>query len=335
MRGGAPHFGASPEKTLPIARVAAQATSAMRAILLGILLAMLAAPPADAQVLERTLAAQAGYRLFVRNADAAIQSLLIERAGARELRITNAARFINWRLPPGLPVLNSPTIVVSLSGGRGCCSTFLFFQSDRSGWRHLGSFPVLRQDPRSIPLTDPATGDTLWLPDPVMTYWDGTGPDSWDILPPVAVRLRGGRLAANPAAMRRPLAEALGDACLRRGGNDPVLIPGAEDLAGMLAELADLHRTPRDNTLGAGIAYAQRAACLVYFGHAAQAQLLLAAWPASQPGGEAVATQMRLRLLCSEHIAALREANGRHPWLDGECPGEADPRLRLLHPPPP
>ena len=49
------------------------------------------------------LTAHAGFQPFVRGAHASLQSLLFDRAGQPDFRVTSAIRFINGALPSGPP----------------------------------------------------------------------------------------------------------------------------------------------------------------------------------------------------------------------------------------
>lgn len=65
------------------------------------MLAVFPAPVPRGSDARTHLTAHAGFRLFVRGADASLQSLLFDRAGPPDLYVTSAIRFINGALPSG------------------------------------------------------------------------------------------------------------------------------------------------------------------------------------------------------------------------------------------
>jgi hypothetical protein len=73
-----------------------------------------------------------------------------------------------------------------------------------------------------------------------------------------------------------------------------------------------------------GVEAARLAACLVYAGHAAEAQgLLRAAWPEGAPGLAETERQLAARIACSPFVAAVRAVNApARPLYDRGLPAE-------------
>jgi hypothetical protein len=125
--------------------------------------------------------------------------------------------------------------------------------------------------------------------------------------------------------MRRPVAEALGTACADMTAPEDMPPPEQRittypDIAAAIAALRARSWTARDG-LHPGVEAARLAACLVYAGHASEAQRLLrAAWPDGAPGLAETERQLAARIACSPFAAAVRAANPpRAPYTTAAC----------------
>lgn len=212
-------------------------------------------------------------------------------------------------------------LVNGSSGGAYCCDTTHLFRRHAGRSFLVGSF-YRGKGGRPAPAVE---GDVLWMPDPAFDFWDLNVSLSNDLMPAMALRLSAGRLVPDPAAMRVPQAQALGDACLRRGNglmNSNYLPPSFATLEEAVAELprGEWDRDPRrQENWRPEAEIPRRALCLLFAGHGRAALLMMEAWPRDRPDRALALRQLRARLLCEgPWLSTLRVLNGPgHPWLSG------------------
>ncbi len=280
---------------------------------LGLLIAL--AAPAAAQR-ERVLDSVGSHRLVVRETSEGEEALLVANSGARRQAMANDQRFeVVQRITLG----NTPGLVVrGWSGGAYCCFTLHVFQRTQRGYVLAGSFVTGKAEAAQL-ATD---GAIFWLPDGAFDFWDVGAGRSNDLMPPIALRFTQGRLRPDPEAMRRPLADALGDSCTARGQNRSSRVPHFTGLEAAIAELpaGTWGSNPGGDNWRPEAEIPRRALCLLYAGHGDAAIAMFGAWPAAQRHRAAAERQLRARLLCeSATLPALRALNPDHPWLAGEC----------------
>lgn len=211
------------------------------------------------------------------------------------------------------------------SGGAYCCFRLAILVESRAGWILAGQMDV----GTGGALQPVPEGAGLWLPDGGFDFWDMAASQGTGLRPPIAWRLRHGRLMPDAELMRRPVAEALGESCTRLGqafdeGRLPHFSTPEQAMAGLPA--GEWGQSPQGRRSWRPEAeFARRALCLLHMGHGEAALRLLDAWPEDRPGRPETLAQLRARLLCaSPALAALRVLNGaNHPWLSGTC-GEAE-----------
>ncbi|WP_347542528.1 hypothetical protein [Roseomonas sp. CAU 1739] len=229
----------------------------------------------------------------------------------------------------GEPITIAPgqvaTGITGWTGGAYCCWTLHLFRADAGTLQHIGSLPLGKREPSEIRLPPPGGGPSILLADAAFDFWEAPISRSTDLHPTVPFRWTGRRLEPDVAAMRRPVTAALGTACVEMAA--PADRPPPEqrvttypDLAAALASLRAADWNAQRGT-HPGVEAARLAACLIYAGHAAEAQRLLSeAWPPGSAGLPETERQLAARLACSPFVAAVRAANAPGaPYLSGRC----------------
>jgi hypothetical protein len=249
--------------------------------------------------------------------------LVASGAGGRVVHRAEAVGFslveATSEIRPG-PAGSPPLVAVLAEGAGGCCRSWHFFTTDASrGLVFLGQAPAAVGRPSLAALARSA--ETLVLiADPAFDGWaPGLGPDG-DLRPPVALRLRAGRLRAEGAAMRRTVAEALGPTCEATRPDGPAGEPPPETVEQAARRIRALPWSPT-----AEARLARWSLCLVYAGRAVEARRLLGlGWPAHTPGARQLEDRLGVRLACSPYVTAVREANEPgQPFLASECPARS------------
>jgi hypothetical protein len=199
-----------------------------------------------------------------------------------------------------------------------------------AAWRIWARSPSARPSRLSYCSRAPRIGRGC-ASDAAFGFWDFAASRSTDLDPPVVLRLQGGRLAPDLAAMRRGVAEALGGACdprwdptaLRSEGLEAPSLSAYADLesAARTLQQADWSRDGRIGRRHPAAEAARLAACLIYSGEAEAAQRLLrSGWPPGQPGLRETERQLAARLACSPWAAAIRRLNGpKAPYVGSRC----------------
>ncbi len=244
-----------------------------------------------------------------------------------------AQRFAPFRDGAAIPIGDGATAIgiTGWTGGAYCCWTLHLFRRGPAGLVHLASLPLGKREPDIIRLAPPG-GPAIQVADAGFDFWEAPVSLATDLHPTVPFRWTGRALEPDIAAMRRPVSAALGTACVDMAASEdhPAPEQRVTTYADLDAAVAALRA--RDWTVGGGgrhpgVEAARLAACLVFSGHAAEAQRLLRdAWPAGSPGLVETERQLAARLACSPFIGAVRAANApRAPYLTGRCvPNGAD-----------
>lgn len=287
--------------------------------MLRLLLALMLCAGAAQAMPEQVVASGAHGQVIIRRTLEGSQALLVAQRGQPRQGVLNAQ---SLEAVPMAPIGGQRVLGVRMwSGGMYCCFKLAILVETRAGW-HLAGRIDLGTAGQIQPLREHGA---LWLPDGEFAFWDLAASLGTALSPPIAWRLRAGRLEPDQQAMRRPLAEALGQGC--------TLLGQAFDEGG-LPHFSDLDQARRELPLGEWgqmpngrrswrpeTEFARRALCLLHMGHGREALALFEAWPAERPGRPESEAQLRARLLCaSPALAALRAMNGAdHPWLAGRC----------------
>ena len=239
----------------------------------------------------------------------------------------------------GAPIAIAPgevaTGITGWTGGAYCCWTLQLFRADAGALRHIAALPLGKRDPSEIRLAPPGSAAAILLADAAFDFWEAPISRATDLHPTIPFRWTGRRLEPDVAAMRRPVAAALGTACVEMAA--PADRPPPEqrvtiypDIATAIARLRDADWSAPRGT-HPGVEAARLATCLVYSGHAADAQRLLReAWPSAAPGLPETERQLTARLACSPFVAAVRAANAPGaPFLNGRCAPEGADQTAL------
>lgn len=282
---------------------------------------LLLAMPAWA--MPEQVVAGGAHQVIIRRTTEGNQALLVANRGQPRQAVLNDQSLEAF---PLAPIDGQRALAVrGWSGGMYCCFKLAILVETRAGW-HLARRLDVGTAGTILPLREHGA---LWLPDGNFDFWDLSASLGTSLRPPIAWRLRYGRLEPDDRAMRRPVAEALGQAC--------TLLSQAFD-EGSLPHFSDLDQARRELPRGEWgqmpngrrswrpeAEFARRALCLLHMGHGQEALALFGAWPAEQPGRPESEAQLRARLLCgSSALGALRAMNGsNHPWLSGRC-GDAE-----------
>jgi hypothetical protein len=217
--------------------------------------------------------------------------------------------------------------ITGWTGGAYCCWTLHLFRQGPAGLAHIASLPLGKREPDIIRLTPPG-GPPVRIADAGFDFWEAPVSLAADLHPTIPFRWTGRALEPDVAAMRRTIREALGTACadmtmLEDRPPPEQRITTYPDLDAAVAALRGQDWTVRGGR-HPGVEAARLATCLIYSGHAAEAQRLLrAVWPAGVPGLAETERQVAARLACSPFIAAVRAANAAGaPFLGGRCAPE-------------
>lgn len=243
-----------------------------------------------------------------------------------------AQRFEPFRAGAAIPLGDGATAIgiTGWTGGAYCCWTLHLFRQGPAGLAHVASLPLGKRDPEAIRLTPPG-GPAVQVADAAFDFWDAPASLATDLHPTVPMRWTGRALEPDIAVMRRPVAAALGTACVEMAAPEdhPAPEQRVRTYADMDAAIAALRASDWGTRQGVypGAEAARLAACLIYAGHAAEAQRLLReAWPAGTPGLAETERQIAARIACSPFARAVRAANAPGaPFLDSRCrPNGAD-----------
>jgi len=249
------------------------------------------------------------------------EALRLVRAG-RTLWQATAQRFEAFRAGAAIPLGGDATAIgiTGWTGGAYCCWTLHLFRHGPQGLAHLAALPLGKREPDVIRL-----GVPIRLADAAFDFWDAPTGRATGLHPTIPFRWTGRALEPDAAAMRRPVAEALGTACADMAapeGRPPPeqRIDTYADTDAAIAALRARDWTAREG-VNPGVEAARVAACLIYAGHAPEAQRLLrAAWPEGTPGLAETERQLAARLACSPFVPAVRAANlPGAPYLAHHC----------------
>lgn len=242
------------------------------------------------------------------------EALRLTRGGQLRWQ-ARAQRFESFR--DGAPVaLGGDATAIGITGWTGgayCCWTLHLFRRGPQGLAHVASLPLGKRAPDIIRLTPPG-GPPIRLADAAFDFWEAPVSLATDLHPTIPFRWTGRSLEPDIAAMRRPVAAALGTACADMTAVEDR--PPAERRIATYPDAAAAVATlrARDWTRPAGthpgVEAARLAVCLLYAGQAAEGRhLLRAAWPDGAPGLAETERQIAARLACSPFAAAVRAAN--------------------------
>lgn len=255
------------------------------------------------------------------------EALRLIRDG-RTIWQARAQRFEPFREGAPVPIAADATAIgmTGWTGGAYCCWTLHLFRAGPGGLAHVASLPLGKREPDIIRLHPPGSA-VIRLADAAFDFWEAPASLAADLHPTIPFRWTGRALEPDPAAMRRPVAEALGTACADMAAPEGMLPPELRittypDVASAIATLrARGWDPPSDGGPHAGVEAARLAACLIYSGHAGEARRLLReAWPAGVPGLRETERQLAARLACSPFAAAVRAVNPpRAPFTTARC----------------
>ncbi|MBP0462912.1 hypothetical protein J5Y09_03225 [Roseomonas sp. PWR1] len=271
----------------------------------------------DAGAAGRLVAAPAGMG----------EALRLQRAGQTVWQARDQ-RFEPFRDGAPIPIGGGQTAIgiTGWTGGAYCCWTLHLFRPGPQGLTHVASLPLGKREPDVLRLAPPGTQGIV-LADAEFDFWEAPASRAANLHPAVPLRWTGRALEADQAAMRRPVAAALGHACLETAAPEGVPPPEQRITAHPSPEAAIAALRAMDWTVRGGpaahpgVEAARLAACLVYSGHAAEARRLLReAWPAGAPGLPETERQLAARLACSPFAAAVRAINPPGaPYLGARC----------------
>ena len=242
--------------------------------------------------------------------------------GGRTLFEARAQRFAPFHDGAPVPLGGDATAIgiTGWTGGAYCCWTLHLFHRGPQGLAHVASLPLGKREPGDLRL-----GLPIRLADAGFDFWDAPTGRATDLHPTIPLRWTGRALEPDIAAMRRPVADALGTACADMTAPEGRPPPERRITTYADADAAIAALRARDWAPGAGthpgVEAARLAACLIYSGHATEAQRLLrAAWPDGAPGLAETQRQMSARIACSPFAAAVRAANPpAAPFTTGAC----------------
>lgn len=203
--------------------------------------------------------------------------------------------------------------ITGWTGGAYCCWTLHVFHRGAQGLEPVASLPLGKREPAVLRLAPPG-GPAIRLADAAFDFWDAPLSRAADLHPTIPFRWTGRALEPDRAAMRRPVAAALGTACADMAAPEGLppperIISSYADPSAAIAALRAGDWSRREG-IHPGVEAARLAACLIYAGHAEEAQRLLrAAWPADAPGLAETERQLAARLACSPFASAVRAVN--------------------------
>lgn len=236
-------------------------------------------------------------------------------------------RFEPFRDGAAIPLGGGATAIgiTGWTGGAYCCWTLHLFRQGAGGLAHIASLPLGKREPVVIRLS-PLGGPPVQIADAAFDFWEAPASLATDLHPTIPMRWTGRALEPDVAAMRRPVAAALGTACAEMAAPEDMPPPERriathDGVDAAIAALRAQDWEARPRTRHPGVEAARLAACLVYAGHAAEAQRLLrAAWPATAPGLPETERQLAARLACSPFAGAVQAANAPGaPYLGARC----------------
>lgn len=296
------------------------------ATLIVLILQFVSAMEASAQPRRTLLDEGAGGRLIAAPQGQG-EALRLRREG-RTIWQARDQRFELFREGAPVPIGANETAIgiTGWSGGAYCCWTLHLLRRGPGGLAHIASLPLGKREPDIIRLAPPGSSG-IRLADAAFDFWDVPASRAADLHPTIPFRWTGRTVEPDLAAMRRPVAEALGTACADMAAPDGLRPPELRitlypDVDSAIATLrARGWDRPTDGGPHAGVEAARLAACLIYSGHATQARRLLReAWPAGVPGLAETERQLTARLACSPFAAAVRAVNApRAPFTTGRC----------------
>lgn len=299
----------------------------MMRTIIGITLVLWLVSPIGASAQPRRILEDAGPAGRITSAPQGMgEALRLTRAG-QTLFQARAQRFEPFpggavELAPGVPAI----AITGWTGGAYCCWTLHLFRQGPGGLAHIAALPLGKREPAIIRLAPP-DGTGIRLADATFDFWEAPVSLATDLHPTIPFRWTGRGLEPDLAAMRRPVAAALGTACADMAAPQDMRPPELRitlypDVDAAIATLRERGwERPTDGGPHAGVEAARLAACLIYSGHAAQARRLLReAWPDGVAGLRETERQIAARLACSPFAAAVRAVNApRAPFTTGRC----------------
>lgn len=247
--------------------------------------------------------------------------------GGRTVWQAQAQRFAPFAEGEPVPIGQGQvaTGITGWTGGAYCCWTLHLFRNDQGRLHHIASLPLGKRDPEEVRLSPSGGAPGIRLVDAAFDFWEAPVSLATDLNPTIPFRWANGRLEPDVAAMRRPLTAALGTACTdmaHREGRPPPeqRVTTYPDLDAAIAALRAADWQARGGR-HPGVEAARIATCLIYSGHAGEAQRLLrTAWPAGAPGLAETERQVTARLACSPFVSAVRAANAPSaPFTRARC----------------
>lgn len=298
----------------------------MRSVLITLFFCLFSLNEASAQP-RRTLHAAGPAGSLVAAPAGQGEALRLVRAG-QTIWQARDQRFEPFREGVPIPLGGGETAIgiTGWSGGAYCCWTLHLFRGGPQGLAHIASLPLGKREPDVLRLAPPGHQGII-LADAEFDFWDAPASRAANLHPAVPLRWTGQRLEPDQAAMRRPVAAALGTACVETAAPEDLpppeqnvtTYPGLD--AAIVALRAGDWSIRHGNGTHPGVEAARLAACLVYSGHAGEARRLLReAWPAGAAGLAETERQLAARLACSPFVAAVRAVNAPGaPYLGGRC----------------
>lgn len=278
--------------------------------------------------------ASAQPRRTLHDAAAAGRILAAPQGRGEVLRLTRGGQTLfearAQRFEPfadGAPVTLAPGVqaigITGWTGGAYCCWTLHLFHRGPQGLAHVAAIPLGKREPDVVRLAAPGGG--LRIADAAFDFWEVPASRATDLHPTIPLRWTGRALVPDVVAMRRPVTEALGTACADMAAPEDMPPPAQRittypDIPAAIAALRAGNWSGRDG-VHPGVEAARLAACLIYAGHASEAQRLLrVAWPDGTPGLAETERQLAARIACSPFAGAVRAANPpRAPYTTATC----------------
>lgn len=298
----------------------------LRSLLIALIFCFFSLGEASAQPRRTLHDAGAAGRLVA--APAGMGEALRLQRGGQTLWQSRDQRFEPFRDGAPIPIGGGQSAIgiTGWSGGAYCCWTLHLFRRGAGGLAHIASLPLGKREPDVLRLAPPGH-DAIVLADAGFDFWEAPASRAANLHPSVPLRWSGRALEPDRAAMRRPVAAALGTACVETAAPEDMPPPEQHVTTYASPEAAIAALRARDwSTRGGeaphpGVEAARLAACLVYSGHAAEARRLLReAWPAGVPGLPETERQLAARLACSPFAGAVRAINAPGaPFIGARC----------------